>query len=169
MRKTAWNITACIALLMCSVAAAYSQGLGGWIEINSNKSKQLEAGERTSETDIFDRNVYLNFQKSITQMLSYRLNLRTNFSDRDVIDADDNKTTTYQRSMEPAFDILFGSPVYDLSLGGRIQEQWNEAGIVSFDSSPKLRNDGRTTTNILTQAKVFNLIDLGFGCTARFW
>ncbi|MBI4682021.1 MAG: hypothetical protein HY757_02840 [Nitrospirae bacterium] len=137
MRKTGWKIAAGIMVILLSGLPAFAQGLNGWFDISHSASREYEDGERTSERDTFNRNLYLNFHNSITQMLSYQINLRTNYSDADLTDTDGETSSSYRRSMEPAFDLNFGNPVYNMSAGYRIQEQWTTA---------HLDNDGRATT-----------------------
>ncbi len=137
MRKMGWKIAALIIVLLLSGSSAFAQGLNGWFDISHSSSKDYEDGERTSETDTFNRNLYLNFHNSITPMLSYQINLRTNYSDTDLTDTNGEASTSYRRSMEPAFDLNFGNPVYNMSAGYRIQEQWTTA---------HLDNESRATT-----------------------
>ncbi len=137
MRKTGWKITVLIAIVFLGRSIAFSQGLSGWFDVIQSNSKTLEDGDTISETDKFNRNLHLNFQKSITPMLSYQLNLRTNFIDSDLTDSDGDVERTYRRSIEPGLDLMFGNPVYNLSTGYRRQENWDTA---------HLTNDGRITT-----------------------
>jgi hypothetical protein len=73
-------------------------------------------------------------------LISYQLNFRTNWSDFRLTDADDRITKTYQRAIEPAFDIFLRNPIYDLSAGYRRLEQWTTA---------HLQNEGRRTTDFV--------------------
>jgi hypothetical protein len=62
-------------------------------------------------------------------MLSYQLNLRSNLSDNSLTGSDGDETTSYRRSLEPALDIIFGNPVYNLTAGYQRQEEWDTARI----------------------------------------
>lgn len=127
MRNTAWKITALIIVVLLLRCSASAQEVSGWIDITGDISKDLEDGETTSETDTFNRNLYLSFQHSITSMLTSRINLRTNFADADRTDSDGETTTTYRRSLEPAIDMIFSNSMYNLSAGYRRREEWATA------------------------------------------
>jgi hypothetical protein len=137
MRNTGWKITALIIVVLLTGSSAFTQGLSGWFDITNSTSKKFEDGDKTLETETLNHNLYLNFQKSITSMLSYEVNLRTNFSDSDLTVSDEDTTKDYLTSIEPSIDFLFGNPMYGLSGGYRHQEQWTTA---------LLTNDSKTTT-----------------------
>jgi hypothetical protein len=105
--------------------------------VHYNTSKEYEDGDKTSERDVFNRNLNLDFQKPVTPMLSYKLYLRTNLTDTDQTDIEGDTSTTYRRSIEPSIDIMLNNPMYDLNAGYRRREDWDTA---------HLNDGGRTTT-----------------------
>ena len=137
MRNIVWKTTALITVILLSSPSAFTQELSGSFNINNGTSTNIEEGEVTSETDTFNRNLYLNFQHSFTPMFTSQINLRTNFADTDAIDSDGEITTAYKRSLEPALDLNFTNPMYDLNAGYRRREQWTTA---------HLSNESRMTT-----------------------
>jgi hypothetical protein len=138
MRKRKWQIAALfIGIVSLSSSFAYAQGLHGWLDVHYNTSKEYEDGDKTSERDVFNRNLNLDFQKPVTPMLSYKLYLRTNFTDTDQTDIEGDTSTTYRRSIEPSIDIMLNNPMYDLNAGYRRLEDWDTA---------HLNDGGRTTT-----------------------
>ena len=137
MRNIVWKTTALITVILLSSPSAFTQELSGSFNINNGTSTNIEEGEVTSETDTFNRNLDLNFQHSFTPMFTSQINLRTNFADADAIDSDGEITTTYRRSLEPALDLNFANPMYDLNAGYRRREQWTTA---------HLSNESRRTT-----------------------
>jgi len=126
-----------ISMLLWISSPVFAQGLSGWFDINNNTIQDYEDGEKVSETDTFNRNLYLNLQRPITRMLSYQIYLRTNFSDRDLTDTAGDTSTTYRSSIEPSAELLFRSPLYGMNVGYRRQEQWDTA---------QLDNEGRETS-----------------------
>ena len=137
MRKIVWKTAALIIVLLLSSPYAFTQEFSGRFDINNGTSKNFEEGEMTSGTDTFNRNLYLNFQHSFTPMFTSQINLRTNFADTDAINSDGEITTTYRRSLEPALDLNFANPMYNLNAGYRRREQWTTA---------HLSNESRRTT-----------------------
>lgn len=127
MRNMSWNISVLILSVFLLNSFAHAQGVNGYFDINKNITKQYEDGERTLSTETFNRNLYLNLQEPITPVLSYQFNLRTNFIDSETTDSLDATTTRYNRSIEPALDLILGNPVYNFSSGIRRREQWNAA------------------------------------------
>jgi hypothetical protein len=125
-------------LLCCSSAMAEGLSLSG--NLNYISTEQKEDGERISTQSSYFRNLYFTFEKPITPLISYQLNFRTNWQDFRITDADDRVTKTYQRAIEPAFDIFLRNPMYDLSAGYRRLEQWTTA---------HLQDDGRRTTDFV--------------------
>jgi len=122
-------------LLCCSSAMA--EGLSGWVNLNYISTEQKEDGETILKEGSYFRNLYFTFEKPITPLISYQLNLRTNWSDFRLTDAEDRITKTYRRAIEPAFDLFLRNPMYDFSTGYRRLEQWSTA---------HLQNEGRRTT-----------------------
>ena len=125
-------------LLCCSSALA--EGVSLWGNMNYISTEQEENGERILTQSSYLRNLYFNFEKPITPLISYQINFRTNWSDFRLTDADDRITKTYQRAIEPAFDLFLRNPIYDLSAGYRRLEQWTTA---------HLQNEGRRTTDFV--------------------
>jgi hypothetical protein len=58
----------------------------------------------------------------------------------DLTDAVGGFTKTYDRTLEPGFDLIFGSPLYDFTSGYRREETWDTA---------HLSDDGRITTDFI--------------------
>ncbi len=137
MRKKGWKILVMISIVLWSSSPVFAQGLSGWFDINHNTLRDYEDGNKVSESETFNRNLYLNLQRPITRMLSYQIYLRSNFSDRDLTDISGDTTTSYRSSVEPSAELLFSSPLYGMNIGYRRQEQWDTA---------QLDNDGRETT-----------------------
>lgn len=140
-------------LALCSMlySFAFAEGLSGWTSINYNTTKHLEDGKKTSAQYNFSRNLYLTINKSITPVLYYQFNLRTNWLDSDFTDPTGKTTTTYQREVEPIIDFFLRNPMYDLSAGYRREEQWSTA---------HLRDESRETSEFYYSR--FNLIPRSF-------
>ena len=126
-------------LLVVSInkSSVFGQGLSGWANMNYSTTNEFEDGDKTGETDIFNRNFFVNFEKPITPMLSYQVYLRTNLSDSDITDSEGVTSTLFQRTVEPTVDFYLRNPIYDLGVGYRRREQWSTA---------HLQNDSRETT-----------------------
>ncbi|MGQ9569405.1 MAG: hypothetical protein ACUVUQ_00910 [Thermodesulfovibrionales bacterium] len=131
-------ISFCFMLFFCT--SAFAEGLSGWANLNYITTEQKEDDDTISKERSFYRNLYLTFERPLTPLISYQLYLRTNWSDFRLTDADDRVTNTYQRAIEPAFDIFLRNPMYDLSAGYRRMEQWSTAS---------LQDEGRRTTDFM--------------------
>ncbi len=127
-----------LLLLLASSATALAEGLSGWTNFNRNSTQQFENNRKTGSTDTFNRNFYINLDKSITPVLSYQLYLRANMADSNSTGADGNLTSVYQRSAEPAVDFFLRNPMYTLDAGYRRHEVWSAA---------HLNDKNRTTTD----------------------
>ncbi|UCD35579.1 MAG: hypothetical protein JSU90_01740 [Nitrospiraceae bacterium] len=130
-------MAALIALILAGSPAVSAQGLSGWVDVIQNYSSEYEDGEKISDRDRLNRNVYMNFRKEVTPLFSYQINLRGNFTDTDQTDENSDTETTYRRTLEPGLDLFFGNPVYDFTAGYRRLEDWDTAS---------LQNDSRSTT-----------------------
>ena len=108
--------------------------------MNYSSSEQFEDGEKTETTDNFNKNIYLDVNRSITPMLSYKLNVRTNLLDSHFTDSEGMRTATYRRTVSPEIDVYLNNPMYNLDVGYRVNEQWSTA---------HLRQDSRSTTEFL--------------------
>ncbi len=93
----------------------------------------------TETTDIFNKNFFLNIDKSITPMLFYKLDVRVNLLDSNVTDSEGELTAVYRRAVTPAIDVFLSNPMYNLDVGYRRNEQWSTA---------HLSEDGRITTEL---------------------
>jgi hypothetical protein len=116
---------------------AFAQGLSGWANFNFSSTKKYEDSIRTEDSDRFNRNFFLNFEKPITPMLNYQLYLRTNLLDSNITDSAGITSTTYQRSLEPSLGLSLRHSMFYLDMGYRRHEQWSTA---------RLLNDNRQTT-----------------------
>ena len=125
-------------LLCCSSVMAEGLSLSG--NLNYISTEQEENGERIQTDSAFFRNLYFTFEKPVTPLISYQLNLRTNWSDFRLTDDEDRITKSYLRAIEPAFDIFLRNPIYDFSAGYRRLEQWD---------TEHLQNEGRRTTEFI--------------------
>lgn len=137
MRNYICKVFIITLLLFSCVSYTYAQGLSGWFNLISNTSDTYENGNKTTETDMVNKNLYLKLDKSITPMLSYQLNMRVNVLDADTTDGNGNVTTTDLRRIEPALELSLHNPMYDVSLGYRRQEEWSAA---------KLKDENRETS-----------------------
>ncbi len=126
-----------ILIVGLSGTLAYADGLGGWVNIQNNKTDTYTDGVKTSSAESSNKNLYLKFNSLITPMLSYQMNLRANMQDSDNTDATGVTTTTFRRRLEPAMDFSLRNPMYDFNLGFRRQEEWSAA---------KLENENRDTS-----------------------
>ncbi len=133
-----------LLLAFCGVlffnSFAMAEGGSLWGNLNYMSTEQEEDGQKILTESSYFRNLYFTFKKPITPLISYQLNFRTNWSDFRLTDADDRITKTYQRAIEPAFDLFLRNPIYDLSAGYRRLEQWTTA---------HLQNEGRRTTDFV--------------------
>ncbi len=127
MRKILWKLTILIAFILICESPAFSQGLKGWGDLTKGTTKSLENGDMTTETDTFNRILYLSYSEPVTPALTYQLNLRANMLDTNTTDASDTTESSYQRSVEPALDLLLRNPMYDFSVGYRRREAWTTA------------------------------------------
>jgi hypothetical protein len=140
MRDKLCKILAAILIALLYNSPAFAEGLSGWANLNYITTEQKEDNETILKERSFYRNLYLTFERPLTPLISYQLYLRTNWSDFRLTDADDRITNTYQRAIEPAFDIFLRNPMYDFSAGYRRMEQWTTAS---------LQNEGRKTTDFM--------------------
>ena len=124
-------------LLCCSSAMAEGLSLSGNLNYISTEEKDVEG---TSTQSAFFRNLYFTFEKPVTPLISYQLNLRTNWSDFRLTDNEDRITKSYLRAIEPAIDLFLRNPIYDFSTGYRRLEQWD---------TEHLQNEGRRTTEFI--------------------
>jgi len=129
-----WLTAIHVALLALSIMAlcsssAYSEGPSAWLNINYNNLKEYEDDEKVSESDNLYQNYYFRFEKSMTPLLSYDLNLKTILTNTHTTDSEGKTTTDYLRAVEPALDLFFRHPVYGLELGARRLEQWDTANL----------------------------------------
>ncbi len=129
-----------LALIAIAVfnSTARAEGISGWANLDRNTTQQFEDGKKTSDLDIFNRNFYFNFDKSVTPLLSYKLYLRTTLTDSHSTDSLGKMTYVYQRTVEPSIDFFLRNPMYNFDAGYRLQEQWSTA---------RLRDEGRKTTD----------------------
>ncbi len=136
MRDILCKISVLIIALFLLRSFALAQGLSGFLDINEKTTNNYEDGERTSSSELSNRTIYLNADVPITPVLSYQINIRTNFRDAEATDSMDETSTTYSRSIEPGLYLSLGSPVYNWNTGVRRREQWSEA---------HMNNDNRKT------------------------
>ena len=129
MRNTGWKIIATIILMLMVRATAFSEGISGWVNLVGNSSESFEDGKKISATEMYNKNLYLKLDKSITPMLFYQMNLRTNLSDTDVTDSDGITEKTSMRRLEPALDLTLRNLMYDVSVGLRRQEEWSSESL----------------------------------------
>jgi hypothetical protein len=137
MRNLLWKITAFISVLLMPISSAFTQGLSGWLDITKENTENRQNGDLISENDTFNRIFYISAREPATPMMTYQLNLRSNWLDTNLTDSAGDTDTSYQRIVEPSIDLFLRNPMYDLSAGYRQQEQWSTAHLV---------NDGRVTT-----------------------
>jgi hypothetical protein len=102
--------------MLCS-SFAFAEGFSGWASIGYNYSENRDEGEVMLERSAFTRNAYLELDKSVTRVVRYRLTARTNFTDTERTNEDDDTTSATAGIIEPAGDIFFRNPIYYLNLG----------------------------------------------------
>ncbi|MBA3060257.1 MAG: hypothetical protein FP832_01155 [Nitrospirae bacterium] len=137
-RRSALAMALALIAIVAFNSTALAEGLSGWANLNRNTTRQFEDGKKTSDSDIFNRNFYFSFDKSVTPLLSYRLYLRTTFTDSHSTDPLGKMTSVYQRTVEPSIDFFLRNPMYNFDAGYRWQEQWSTA---------HLRDESRKTTD----------------------
>ncbi|MBI5665150.1 MAG: hypothetical protein HZC49_08730 [Nitrospirae bacterium] len=126
MRNILWKITVLITAFFLFKDVAFAQGLNGFLDLNKNTTRQYEDGDRTSSSEFFNRTLYLNVHEPITPVLSYQLNLRTNFLDSKTTDSMNETSTKFSRSLEPGLDLTLGlSPDTLPSLTVQLDKQRN--------------------------------------------
>lgn len=101
-----------------AVSAAVFTGVGN---IDNAASEAVDDGEKTS-TNTIDKNLRLSFSKYINALLSYNLELRTNYSDTDSEDPYGLTTTTSKKTLEPGINMTLKNPMYEISAGFRRRE-----------------------------------------------
>jgi len=132
-----WLIALIVIAVFNSTAMAEGQ-LSGSANLNRNTARQFENGRKMSDSDTFNRNFYFSFDKPVTPLLSYKLYLRTTFTDSHSTDSLGKMTSAYQRTVEPSIDLFLRNPMYSFDAGYRRNEQWSTA---------HLRDEGRKTTD----------------------
>ncbi len=137
-RRSALAMALALIAIVAFNSTALAEGLSGWANLNRNTTRQFEDGKKTSDSDIFNRNFYFSFDKSVTPLLSYRLYLRTTLTDSHSTDSLGKMTSVYQRTVEPSIDFFLHNPMYNFDAGYRCQEQWSTA---------HLRDESRKTTD----------------------
>jgi hypothetical protein len=118
-----------LVILLTFCSSLHADGLSGSAILDFNSSEQFEDNKKTSASDAFNQNYYLNITKSVTSLISYQFNLRTRLSDSDLTDSEDNTTKTYLRAVEPSIDLLLRNPIYNLRTGYRRTDQWSTASL----------------------------------------
>ncbi|MBI5407781.1 MAG: hypothetical protein HZA14_00280 [Nitrospirae bacterium] len=132
MRRIKWKLAVLtMIMILAGEYSAFGEGLGGWLNIISSSSKATEDGEKTSSSDSLNQNYYLNLERPVTPMFSYRINLRSSLIDSRAADAQGEVTDAYQRLLEPGFDVTLQNPMYNLNAGYRRQEKWSTAHLSS--------------------------------------
>lgn len=124
------------AMALCP-AYVCAEGPSAWLNVNYMNLRQYENDVKIQESDNLFQNYYFRFDKSITPLLSYQLNLKSNLVNSHVTDSEGKETTEYLRAVEPAVDIFYRHPVYGFDGGVRRLEEWTTA-----DMEP----DSRRTT-----------------------
>jgi hypothetical protein len=137
MRNAGWKIIVFIMMILLLRSTAFTEGFSGWVSLVKNNSESFEDDEKVSETEMFNRNLYLKLNKSITPLFSYQLDLRTNLSDTGVTNSAGSTTATDRRKFEPALGLSLNNNMYDISLGLRLQEEW---------TSSQLKDENRETS-----------------------
>jgi len=127
-----------LIFLIC-ISGVFAEGLGGLASFNYNSVKVEEDGQKQSISNTLHQNLHLNYNKTVTQNISYQLYFRANTLDLEVSDAADNVTYTDRRMLEPAIDFNLRNSIYFLSAGYRRHEEW---------SSHRLRDESRETTEL---------------------
>jgi len=126
-RKLLRNILLIVIVLIMLASAAFAEGLSGWAMLNYGGSETRTDGSVEQTSDFWSRYAYLQLDRPVTPLLSYRLSVRGTSSDTDVKNENGEKTTQYLRIIEPAGDIFFTNPIYSASAGFRHQELWTTA------------------------------------------
>jgi hypothetical protein len=116
-----------LVVLLFACNGVHADGLSGWFSVNQSNGEDKEDGDKVGSSDTFQNNMYLNFNRSVTPMLSYQFTLRTNYRDAETTNEIDETTTTYNSSVEPTFDLSLSNPMYDITLGYQRREQWDTA------------------------------------------
>jgi hypothetical protein len=133
----AWKFIVITIVTFLFYSYAFAEGMSAWLNMNYIDTSQYENGKKTQTSDNLFQNYYLSLEESITPLISYQLYLRTTLINSHRTDEDDKEITTYQRAIEPAFDINLRDPVYGFDAGIRRLEQWSTANF---------HNDSRKTT-----------------------
>lgn len=126
-----------LSAMVLYAQTAYAEGPSAWLNMNYTNLKGYEDDQKVSESDSLNQNYYFRFEKSVTPLLSYHLNLRTTLTNTYITDSGGETTADYLRAVEPGLDLFFRHPVYGIELGARRLEQWDTAN---------LQNDSRRTT-----------------------
>lgn len=137
-RRSALEMALALIAIVVFNSTAMAEGLSGGANLNRNTTRQFEDGKKTSDSDIFNRNFYFSFDKSVTPLLSYKLYLRTTLTDSHSTDSLGKMTSVYQRTVEPSIDFFLHNPMYNFDAGYRLQEQWSTA---------HFRDESRKTTD----------------------
>ena len=133
-----WSLLFALFTPLFYFSMAHAEGPSGLLNLNYLDTKQYEDGKKTGSSDSLFQNYYFRLDKSITPMLSYQLNIRTTLQNSSVTDAQGDTTKSYQRAIEPDFEVFLRNPVYALDAGYRRLEQWSTA---------HLSDEGRRTTD----------------------
>jgi hypothetical protein len=108
-----------LVVLLFACNGVHADGLSGWFSVNQSNGEDKEDGDKVGSSDTFQNNMYLNFNRSVTPMLSYQFTLRTNYRDAETTNEIDETTTTYNSSVEPTFDLSLSNPMYEEMTAGR--------------------------------------------------
>lgn len=110
-----------VLFVLASPFAATAQDLHGLISASGGTTTSKTSDAASSEFTSLRESIDLNFNKTFSDLLRYRLILRGENQDSwDKVGGERNDTSS--TLVQPGLDVTLAAPFYSLNFGGRIQE-----------------------------------------------
>lgn len=109
-----------LALVLADAPSASGEDLNLLVTSSANVSGGT-VGEQSTTQRSFVQSLDMNYNRSVTPLLSYRLRLRGSDTET-TTSTDSTRASSANRFIEPEGDVTLGGPKYSLTAGGRLRQ-----------------------------------------------
>ena len=156
MKKIYSSFVIALLIILC-ISDVSAEGLDGLARYNYNSVTVEQNGNRESDTRKFSENYFLNYNRPVTDAISYQLYLRLNEFQSRIYDGS-NIFLNHNRVIAPSIDVNLRNSFYNFSSGYRRQEGWSDtfsSGDIRYiypyqllTSDDRLGDNDRETTEL---------------------
>jgi hypothetical protein len=129
MRNILCKTLILIIVFFLNGSFAFGGELGGSVSTRKNISESFKDGEKQSTSESLANNLKLGFTKSITPMISYKINFWADWKDAETTNAEGTTVNAYRRSVSPAISFSLGNRMYGLGAGYTRADSWSTSDL----------------------------------------